>query len=144
MTPEIITAISKTLNRVFGDDFEIYFSKDVQQGLTEPCFFIAHVGSSRIRRIGQRYYQPNSFDVQYFPAIKRGNTEMLEVAEQLSDALEFVRLADGDLVQGTAMNYTVQDGVLNFFVDFNVFLKKEVLLDEMETLTVDADTTKEG
>lgn len=144
MVEKIMKSISKALNRVFGDDFEIYFSKDVQQGLTEPCFFIAHVGSSRIRRIGQRYYQPNSFDVQYFPEIKRGNTEMIGVAEQLFDALEFVQLADGDLVQGTAMNYTIQDGVLNFFVDFNVFLKKEVDLDEMESLTVDANTTQEG
>lgn len=253
MVTKIIKAISKTLNQVFGDDFEIHFSKDVQQGLKEPCFFIALVGSSRIRRIGVRYQMFNSFVVQYFPKLQRGNIEMIGVAEQLYDALEFVQLAeddtvfgtatvtvtevvegeytafvnglatasgtfelvipeepvitvspatlglqvgetgtltatvtpetynqnvtwttsneniatvsetgvvsavgagaaiisatssaDGDLVQGTAMNYSIQDGVLQFFVDFNMFLKKEVALDEMETLMVDANTTQEG
>ena len=144
MVEKIVKAISKTLNQVFGDDFEIYFSKDVQQGLKEPCFFIAIVGSSRIRRIGVRYQMFNSFVVQYFPRVKRGNIEMIGVAEQLLDALEFIQLSDGDLVQGTAMNYSIQDGVLQFFVDFNMFLKKEVALDEMETLKVDANTIQEG
>lgn len=144
MVEKIIKAISKTLNQVFGDDFEIYFSKDVQQGLKEPCFFIALVGSSRIRRIGVRYQMFNSFVVQFFPKIQRGNIEMIGVAEQLLDALEYVQLSDGDLVQGTAMNYSIQDGVLHFFVDFNMFLKKEVALDEMETLKVDANTIQEG
>lgn len=144
MVDKIIKAISKTLNQVFGDDFEIYFSKDVQQGLKEPCFFIALMGSSRIRRIGVRYRMFNSFDVQYFPKIKLGNIEMIGVAEQLLDALEFIQLSDGDLVQGTAMNFSIQDGVLHFFVDYNMFLKKEVALDEMETLTVDANTIQEG
>lgn len=144
MVTEIIKAISKTLHQVFGDDFEIYFSKDVQQGLQEPCFIIALMGSSQIKRVGQRYYQANSFAVRYFPRIKGGNIEMMGVATQLYDALEFVQLLDGDLVQGTAMNYSIQEGVLHFLVDFNVFLKKELILDEMETLTVDANTTKEG
>ena len=147
MVDKIIKAISKTLNQVFnptGDAFEIYFSKDVQQGLKEPCFFIALVGSSRIRRIGVRYQMFNSFVVQYFPKLQRGNIEMIGVGEQLLDALEYVQLSDGDLVQGTAMNYSIQDGVLQFFVDFNMFLKKEVALDEMETLKVDANTIQEG
>ena len=144
MVEKIIKAISKTLNQVFEDDFEIYFSKDVQQGLKEPCFFIALVGSSRIGRIGVRYQMFNSFVVQYFPKLQRGNIEMIGVAEQLLDALEYVQLSDGDLVQGTAMNYSIQDGVLQFFVDFNMFLKKEVALDEMETLKVDANTIQEG
>ena len=144
MVEKIIKATAKTLNQVFGDDFEIYFSKDIQQGLTEPCFIIALVSSSRIRRIGVRYQMFNSYVVQFFPKIQRGNIEMIEVAEQLLDALEYVQLSDGDLVQGTAMNYSIQDGVLQFFVDFNMFLKKEVTLDEMETLKVDANTIQEG
>jgi len=69
---------------------------------------------------------------------------MIGVAEQLLDALEVIQLSDGDLVQGTTMNYSIQDGVLHFFVDYNVFLKKDVPLEEMETLTVDANTTREG
>ncbi len=144
MVNEILKAISIALNQVFGDDFEIYFSKDVQQGLKEPCFIIALMGSSRIRRIGTRYQQLNSFDVQYFPVEKYGNVEMIRVAEQLFDVLEFVQLLNGDLVHGTNLNYGIMDGVLHFFLDVNLFLKKETVLDPMETISVDASTTKEG
>jgi hypothetical protein len=140
MVNEILKSISVTLNRVFGDDFEVYFSKDVQQGLQEPCFIIALMGTSRIRRIGLRYRQFNSFVVQYFPAEKRCNTEMIEVGEQLLDAFETIQLADGDLVHGTELTYDIRDGVLHFMVDFNMFLKKEPDLEEMETITVDANT----
>jgi len=144
MVEKIMKSISKALNQVFADGFEIYFSKDVRQGLTEPCFFITLMGSSRIRRIGVRYRLFNSFVIQYFPKTKGGNLEMIRVAEQLNDVLEYIELFNGDLVQGTAMNYSIQDGVLHFFVDYNMFLKKEQVLDEMETLEVDANTIQEG
>jgi hypothetical protein len=147
MATEIIKAVSKALDQAFstaGGAFEIYFSEDVRQGLKEPCFFIAHVGSSQTRMIGRRHRQLNSFDVQYFPQAKGGNAEMIGVAGQLYDALEFVRLADGDLVHGTELKYDIQDGVLHFFVDYNVFLKEEAGLDGMETLEVDAAIAQEG
>ena len=144
MVSEIIKAISVTLNRVFGDDFEVYFSKDVQQGLKEPCFIIALMGSSRIRRIDHRYQQLNSFDLQYFPSEKYGNAEMIGVAEELFDALELIKLNDDDLVHGTNLNYSIMDGVLHFFLDVNMFLKKELELDPMETVSVNANTTREG
>jgi len=138
-----MNGISKTLNQVFGDGYEIYKSKDVQQGLSEPCFFIAHVGSSRKRRIGNRYQSFNSFDVQYFPKEKGGNAEMISVAEQLYTALEFVQLLNGDLIRGTSMRDESHDGVLHFFVDFNMFLNRETEFDPMEAVVSSVSIKKE-
>jgi len=139
---DILKAMSKTLNQVFGDGHEVYFSADVKQGLREPCFFISLLTSSRIRRIDLRYYQQNSFDVQYFPAGGNPNVEMVEVAGQLTEAFEYLELLDGDLVRGTGMNYQIVDGVLHFLVDFNIFLKKDVESDEMETLILESSTSQ--
>lgn len=144
MVGDIIKAISKTLSQAFGQGYEIYFSQDVQQGLKEPCFIITLVGSSRTKRIAQRYYQANTFAVHYFPSIKGGNTEMMGTAAQLYEALEVIPLLGGESVRGTAMNYSISDGVLYFLVDYNVFLKSEIEFEEMEDLVVDADIAQEG
>lgn len=40
MLNEIIKGISMALNTAFGDGYEI-FQNNVEQGLKEPCFFIA-------------------------------------------------------------------------------------------------------
>lgn len=138
MVPEIMDGISLALKRAFGDDVEIYFSNDGQEGLKEPCFVLSVKRSSRTKRIGNRYRQRNSFRLAYHPAGKPGDAEMMDVAERLLDALEFIRLADGDLIHGTSMAYRIVDGVLRFSVDFNLFLKKEPEIEEMETVEIHA------
>lgn len=141
MTSTIIKSVSRTLDRAFGDEFEVYFSKDVQQGLQEPCFIVSLFGSNRVRQIDARYRMANSFVIQYFPKEKRGNIEMVEMGERLFDVLEFVELPNDQLIHGTAMNYSIQDGVLHFFIDYNVFLIRESDLDEMETFEMTTRTT---
>ena len=44
MLNEVITGISKKLNATFGDGYEIY-ENDVEQDLTEPCFFYRCFGA---------------------------------------------------------------------------------------------------
>lgn len=40
MINSIIEAISVSLNKEFGDDYETHM-EEIKQGLKEPCFFIA-------------------------------------------------------------------------------------------------------
>lgn len=40
MINSIVEAISCSLNKEFGDDYEIH-NEEIKQGLKEPCFFIA-------------------------------------------------------------------------------------------------------
>jgi hypothetical protein len=136
MVNDLIDAISIKLNQVFGDGKRIY-SETVKQGLQEPCFFIAVLNPLQTQMIGNRYFRQHPFDIHYFPAVQDNNNELQGMASNLFDALEYVTLTNGDLVHGTEMHYEVVDGVLHFFVDYNMFIKKvEIPADNMGTLTV--------
>lgn len=138
MVNNLIDGISIKLNQVFGDDKKIY-SETVKQGLKEPCFFIAVLNPSQEKMIKGRYFRQHPFDVHYFPSKDGGNKEIQSVASQLLDGLEYITLANGDLVRGTNMNYEVVDGVLHFFVQYNMYIKKIEVSDDMETLTIETD-----
>jgi len=140
MVNDLIDGISVKLNQVFGDDYRIY-SENVNQGLKEPCFFIAVLNPTQSQVIGLRYFKEHPFDIHYFPSSKDGgNQEIQDVASKLFDALEYITLLNGDLVRGTEMHYEKVNDVLHFFVKYNMFVHKQVeAADEMETLTVNND-----
>lgn len=139
MLNKIIDGISLKLNQVFGDGYEIYGDTDILQGLKEPCFFIAILNPSHKKLIGQRYFREYPFNIQYFPKNEEDNIELNEVASELFDALEYIPLSDNDSVRGTAMNYTIVDGVLHFMVNYNVFLRKESTVSIMEDVEINTN-----
>ena len=46
------------------------------------------------------------------------------MAERLLSCLEYIAL-EGDAVMGTRMHYEVLDGVLHFFVDYDMFVDRK-------------------
>jgi len=135
MLHEIMKGISRKLKLTFGEGFEVYFSKEVRQGVEEPAFFIAWITSTQRHMIDDRWELRSSFDVHYFPAEDGSNTELVETGRRLFEELEFVELLNGDLVHGTEMRQETMDGVLHFFVDYNVFLLR--IADEIPMETMD-------
>ncbi|NYV67275.1 hypothetical protein HYI36_18550 [Bacillus sp. Gen3] len=122
MINHIIDGISIKLNQVFGDSYEIY-SEDVQQGLNVPCFFIGFLNSSKVQKLGTQFFKENFFDIHYFPKGPDSNTEMLNISEQLETEMEYI-IVNGDIVRGTQMNSEIVDGVLHFFVNYNMSMVK--------------------
>ena len=121
MINSIITAISVALNAEFGNEYTIY-TEEVKQGLEEPCFFIAFINPTNRLFRGKRYFRANQFALQYFPAnTDRAREECNAVAERLYCCLEYISVA-GDLTRGTQMHFEVIDGVLNFFVNYDMFI----------------------
>ncbi len=143
MLNEIIKGVSMKLNTAFGDDYKIY-QDDVTQGLKQPCFFIAVLNPELAPLTGGRYMSRNPLDVQYFPTATGKNAEMYDVAGELTEQLEFITLLDGDLLHGTSMNFEVVDGVLHFFVNYNLPMVKSTDETSMETLDVDVGTQGKG
>lgn len=140
MVNEIINAIAIKINATFGDGYETY-TKGVQQGLNEPCFFIAILQPERAALLGVRSRQTNPFDIHYFPEDETDNAGMIAVGEQLMDALEIVQTTAGDLYRGTDSKYQIIDGVLHFFVSYNVIMYKAVTVqDAMDTVDINAST----
>jgi hypothetical protein len=129
MIDKIYDAISKTLSNKFGNKCEIYGDCDVEQGLTEPCFLIKLINSSRQRiYMTKRFRAHHNFIVYYFPENKKNNTEMQAVAETLFESLELIS-GDNDLgtIRASNMRFDISNGVLNFLFsyDFNIYIKNE-------------------
>ena len=123
MINSIIESISITLNAEFGDKYKIH-REEKRQGLMEPCFFIQCLNPTEERFFGKRYFRQNQFCIQYFPKDKlHGKQECYAVAERLFSCLEYLDVG-GDLVMGTKRKYEVVDGILHFFVNYDLFVYK--------------------
>lgn len=134
MTNDIIKAIAKALNDSFGSECKVY-TEDIPQGFEEPCFSIIPVMSDLYPKLPNRYLNRNKFDIRYFPKEElRKRHEMLSVGEFLFLSLEYINVLD-NLCRGTKMSYEIIDGVLHFFVNYDMFVTKNVVKESsMETL----------
>ena len=94
MINSIVEAISCSLNKEFGDDYEIH-NEEIKQGLKEPCFFIACLNPNNNLFFGKRYERTNQFCIQYFPQSAKKQRECADVAERMYDCLEYIT-TDGD------------------------------------------------
>ena len=143
MINNIIDAISVKLFEVFGAEYTIY-TENVEQYLKEPCFYIDVVNSDREKIIGERYYSNNAFDICYFTKDSEPKRELRRIADILFSDMEYITLANGDLLHGTKMKYEIVDDVLHFFVNYNLVLKKQPdTLDDMEILDIRANLNSE-
>lgn len=123
MLDKIVDGISEKLNSVFGDDYKIY-TESVKQGLKEPCFFIQLVSPVNKSLLGERSLRENLFCIQYLPSNKNEpKAECYRVQDDLYLALEYITV-DGGLQRGIKMRGEFADGILNFFVNYNMFVKK--------------------
>ncbi|MGW8381278.1 phage tail terminator family protein [Streptococcus parasuis] len=138
MINKIIDAISISLNSAFGDGYEIY-TESIEQGLQEPCFSVFCLNPTNNLFRNNKYFRNNQFCIQYFPSTDEPKAECNTVLEKLFDCMELITV-NGDLTRGSRMNGEVVDGVLNFFINYNMFVYKvEVPADNMEVLGIETD-----
>lgn len=135
MVNEILYAVTNRLNELYPE-YPIY-TDGVGQGIEEPCFFVNLLEPSRKPMLGGRSFQQNGFCIQYFPEDLPQRSEKLNaVADCLMDEMEFITLQDGSQLRGSGCSYRVTDGVLSFFVNYNLFLvrkaEKEETMKEIE------------
>jgi hypothetical protein len=124
MISEIISAISRTLHNTWGDGYEIY-KEYMPQHFNEPCFSITHVGQFGSAKLPNRHFLSNRFDIQFFPINGQNEkSQMYNVADELYFALQYIKVLD-NLVRGTKMSSEIVDGVLHFFVNYDMFVIEE-------------------
>lgn len=124
MIEALTKAISIALHGEFGDSYKNY-TEEVRQGLKEPCFFISCVHPTHTLFRGNQYWKENQFCIQYFPKNPcQAQAEGNQVSERLFQCLEVIKV-QGRLIRGTKMEYEVVDGILNFFVNYDLFVSKE-------------------
>ena len=130
MINKIVDGISKAINEEFGDNYEIY-TEEIEQGLKEPCFSIATVEPTNDLFRQNKYFRKNPFCIHYFPSSKEKKNECYAVLERMYISLEYIEIEekfDGVImkskVMGTNMNGIYDDGVLHFFVNYDMFVNK--------------------
>ena len=139
MINKIIDAISISIDAEFGDQYKIY-TEEVKQGLDEPCFFILCINPTNELFRNNRYFRTNHFSIQYFPCTDEPKAERNAVAERLYDCLKVIPSKENGPSRGTRMSSEMVDGVLNFFVNYDMYVYKvEVPGEPMENLNVRTD-----
>ncbi len=149
MLNKIIDAISVALFNEFGDNYEIY-TESVEQGLKEPCFFINTLKpSEKLFKCG-KYFQSNPFCIQYISSSNTKKYDCNDVLERLYRCLEYITLIENkerditSLIRGTEMSGEYSDGILNFFVSYNMFVINEGdKKDKLESYNYDTNVRKE-
>lgn len=143
MINSIIEAISISINEEFGDGYETHM-EEIKQGLKEPCFFITCLNPTTELFLGKRYFRTNQFCIQYFPETNEKQRECNGVAERMWQCLEYITIYGEDKpIMGTKMKYEVVNGVLNFFVNYDCFIRKIEQQTPMESLQASTNV-KEG
>ncbi len=137
----IVEGIVVQLKAVFEDRCEIYQNNDGQE-LKKPCFFIAALQPELSPLLGLRALKRNPFDIHYYLAMPGDSTEMLDAAERLMLGLEFIKIPSGELLHGTSMRYEMIEGILHFFICYNMIIKRKKELPLMETLQTDVNPKK--
>lgn len=147
MYNDILDAITRRLDELFGDGCEIY-TDPVRQGLKEPCFFVQFLEPTEKQVIGPRYFRETAVAIQYFPEkMPQTLREMNRVAEILMDGMEYITLADGSLLRGTGRSARpdLEERVLTFVVSYNTFIVKQKKQEAvMEAINVNETMKKKG
>lgn len=141
MVNDIILGIAEKIRTLYPESGYKLYTESIEQGFKEPCFFVQLITQTQTKRLGNRYVETYSFDVQYFPNENgEGNKECLIVSEELYELLEYITVNE-DHLRGTNLNSRVQDRVLHFFVDYTVPIVRTKVADEkMGEVTVYGET----
>lgn len=137
MINEITESISIALNKEFGENYTIYPEK-IEQGMKKPCFFISCINPTNKQFLGRRYFRTNLFCIQYFPKTSNEKEEINEILERLYICLEYILAREDDKpIRGTNMHGETDNGILNFFVNYDGFVYRAANETMMQQLTVD-------
>lgn len=137
----ILDGISEKLNETFGDDYTLY-PEELKQGLQRPCFFIKLLNPSNTIERDLTYRRGNSYCIHFFPkSTNQPKTECYQMLDELYLALEYIEV-DGNLVRGVNMRGEVHDEILQFYVNYNVRVRKIYEPVKMEILEIIEFRTK--
>ena len=132
----ILDGISEKLDADFGDEYTIY-PEEVKQGLTRPCFFIKPLKPSNTKERDITYRRENPYCIHFFPKnVNNPVQECYQMLDSLYMALEYIEVA-GNLVRGVGMLGEIHDGILLFYIYYNVRIRKvydPILMEHLEMI----------
>lgn len=123
MTEDIIKAVCAAIYSEFGEEYTIY-TEAAAQNTQVPCFFVICTQPKLNRYMDNEYYQEIPIVVQYLPQnTENYRSECEDAFERLSLNLDTISFEDS-CVHGTDTRGEIIDGVLNFFVNYDMMVYK--------------------
>ena len=130
MPEDIVESVCRNIKEEFGD-IPVYTER-VVQGLEEPCFFVYMEESIYTRFFGERFFMQNKVAVKYFAKYQTENSSCASVVERLCMILEQIE-CDG-IIRGTKPQCDIKEGILNFEIYYNFFVKKKEKPEDTELM----------
>lgn len=124
MFNDLIDAISKRLLEYFPESVPNIYSENIEQGFSEPCFYISLINSTNKNKLGPGRSKRYKFDIMYFNN-NLGNDDLNTMGDKLSTVLEDIQIGDA-LIHGFDIEYEVKDNKLHLFVEYPVLASYEV------------------
>lgn len=141
MVNNIRDAVKSRLGELFPEN-PIYIQHE-KQDLQKPCFFIQILETSMKKMNVKRYFYQVPFCIQYIPSEAEAAEELGQRAEKLMTGMEYIELENGDLLRGGKMKTAEEDGGLNFFVNYDLFVYKQKESEEsMEKIEIQKGLVK--
>ena len=139
MLQKILNAVTKQIDTTFG--YERIFTDEVEQGVKLPYALVTAESSPRVKKAGDRYEETTTVSV----IIETDKSDMFDelrlIGSQLEDILEYITLSDGDKLRGDNFHIVIENGYIDFTVDYKYFIRKIKAADEtMQKVTTNVVT----
>lgn len=102
-----------------------------EQGFDKPCFFVKDLSSTHTKEVGDYQRSVYFFDIHYFTDAEWANEACEKMNQELIKLFWFFEPLRK---RPTSMAGEIRDGVLHFFVDFQI--RYQVSLAESEKMEV--------
>ena len=144
---EIVNAIADKIVSSYGGKDKCYpiYDSSFQQGEERPCFFIKYLNSEEKREIGlQNRFYKDLINIVIVGYTNDGDISVIyEMIENLNN-LEYITLSDKTLLRADKLHPKIDDGVLQFFIDYKIFIKKQDdELTKMDNYKFDGEVKKD-
>ena len=129
MVQKILNAVTKQIDTTFG--YERIFTDEVLQGVELPYAFVNAIPSPRQKKAGDRYSETTTVSVLIeLPESEDMFDKLREIGCTLEDVLEYITLHNGDKLRGDNFHIEIQNGYMDFTVDYSYFIRKIKQADE--------------
>ena len=130
MLQKILNAVTKQIYTKFG--YKRIFTDEVEQGAKTPYAFVTAEPSPRVKLAGDRYEETTTVSVIIEIDVSDDMFDKLrEIGSQLEEHLEYITLSDGDKLRGDNFHIVIQEGYIDFTVDYKYFIRKIKAAEEM-------------
>ena len=128
----VIYGMAAKMSEIFEDEskngeskYPIYPDGE-EQNVEKPCFFIKYLTGNEKREIGlyNKFYKRTLNFVIIGYTLDGDETILHEMLEGLYE-LEYITATDGTLLRATNLHPEIDDGILHFLIDYEIFIKKD-------------------